>query len=161
MKVLFMCTHNSCRSILSEALFNALAPAGFSACSSGSFPSGRVNPLTFRTLARAGIEIEGLRSKSSNEFEQDPPAIVITVCDKAAGEACPVYFGNALRAHWGLEDPSQLSKHNHQLSDAEIDQAFDNTLAIIRQRLLAFFALPFESLDAQQLHDELKRIGEI
>lgn len=161
MKVLFMCTHNSCRSILSEALFNTLAPAGFSACSSGSFPSGRVNPLTFTALARAGIATDGLRSKSSDEFEQDPPAIVITVCDNAAGEACPVYFGNALRAHWGLEDPSQLSKYNHQLSEAEIDQAFDHTLAVIRQRLLAFFALPFESLDAQQLQRELNRIGDI
>jgi arsenate reductase len=161
MKILFMCTHNSCRSILSEALFNAVAPEGFNACSSGSFPSGRVNPLTFAALVRAGISTDGLRSKSSSEFEQDVPDIVITVCDNAAGEACPMYFGNALRAHWGLEDPSQLSKHNHKLSEAEIDQAFDHTLDAIRQRLLAFFALPFESLNAQQLHSELQRIGEI
>lgn len=161
MKVLFMCTHNSCRSILSEALFNVLASEGFSAYSSGSFPSGHINPLTIAALVRAGIPTGGLRSKSSDEFEQNIPDIVITVCDNAAGEACPVYFGNALRAHWGLEDPSQLSKHHHMLSDAEINQAFDRTLAIIHQRLLAFFALPFESLDAQQLHSELNRIGEI
>lgn len=161
MNVLFMCTHNSCRSILSEALFNALAPAGFSACSSGSFPSGRVNPLTFTALSRAGIATDGLRSKSSDEFEHNAPDIVITVCDNAANEPCPAYFGSALLAHWGLEDPSQLCKHNTQLSETDIDQAFDRTLATIRKRLLAFFALPFESLEAQQLQNELNRIGNL
>ena len=96
MKVLFMCTHNSCRSILSEALFNHLAPEGVEAVSSGSFPSGRVNQRALQTLEAAGISTEGLSSKASDAFEGSPPDIVITVCDRAAGEACPIFFGLAL-----------------------------------------------------------------
>ncbi len=92
MKVLFMCTHNSCRSILSEALFNHLAPAGFVGVSSGSFPSGRVNPRALQTLEAAGVSTEGLSSKASDDFAECPPDIVVTVCDNAAGEACPLFF---------------------------------------------------------------------
>lgn len=87
MKVLFMCTHNSCRSILSEAVFNHLAPEGMEAVSSGSFPSGRVNTRAIQTLKAAGIPTDGLSSKASDAFEESPPDIVITVCDRAAGEA--------------------------------------------------------------------------
>lgn len=105
MRVLFMCTANSCRSILSEAMFNHLAPDGFEAVSAGSFPKGQVLPRSLTTLQQAGISTEGLSSKGNDAFESNPPDIVITVCDKAAGEACPVYFGPALKAHWGLEDP--------------------------------------------------------
>ena len=108
MRVLFMCTANSCRSILSEAMFNHLAPQGFQAISAGSFPKGQVLPRSLTTLQEAGIAIDGLSSKGNDAFEANPPDIVITVCDKAAGEACPVYFGPALKAHWGLEDPSEV-----------------------------------------------------
>jgi hypothetical protein len=100
-----MCTANSCRSILSEAVFNHLAPQGFQAVSAGSFPKGQVLPRSLATLQQAGIAIAGLSSKGNDAFADNPPDIVITVCDKAAGEACPVYFGPALKAHWGLEDP--------------------------------------------------------
>ena len=154
MKVLFMCTHNSCRSILSEALFNHLAPGHLVAVSSGSFPSGRVNPRALQTLAAAGVATVGLSSKASGAFEGCPPDLLITVCDRAAGEACPVYFGPALKAHWGLVDPSAVSG-----SEAEIDAAFQAALAKIQQRLTAFLALPLEGLSSDALQVELTRIG--
>jgi arsenate reductase len=154
MKVLFMCTHNRCRSILSEAVFNHLAPEGFEAVSSGSYPSGQVSPLTIEALIRAGITIQGLYSKSSDEFADAPPDMVITVCDRAAGEACPVYFGNALKAHWGLEDPSALEG-----SEADIQQAFETTLQIIEQRVRAFLALPFDRLSADELKSAVDALG--
>ena len=90
MRVLFMCTANSCRSILSEAMFNHLAPQGFEAISAGSFPAGQVLPASLTTLQEAGIATDGLYSKGNDAFQNNPPDIVITVCDKAAGEACPV-----------------------------------------------------------------------
>ncbi|WJD60234.1 arsenate reductase ArsC [Pseudomonas kurunegalensis] len=154
MRVLFMCTANSCRSILSEALFNHLAPAGFEAVSSGSFPRGQVLPRSLSTLQQAGISTEGLSSKGNDAFEGNPPDIVITVCDNAAGEACPVYFGPALKAHWGLADPSEVRG-----DDAAVDAAFQATLAHIASRCKAFFALPFDNLDREQLQHALDRIG--
>jgi arsenate reductase len=154
MRVLFMCTANSCRSILSEAMFNHLAPDGFEAVSAGSFPKGQVLPRTLTTLQQAGISTEGLSSKGNDAFESNPPDIVITVCDKAAGEACPVYFGPALKAHWGLEDPSDV-----QGTDSEVDAAFRCTLARIERRCRAFLALPFEQLSRDELKRELDRIG--
>lgn len=154
MRVLFMCTANSCRSILSEALFNHLAPEGFEAVSSGSFPRGQVLPRSLATLQRAGIATAGLSSKGNDTFADNPPDIVITVCNNAAGEACPVYFGPALKAHWGLEDPSDV-----KADEAAIDAAFSATLAHIEKRCAAFFALPFGTLDRDQLKRELERIG--
>jgi len=151
-----MCTANSCRSILSEALFNHLAPAGFEAVSSGSFPKGQVLPRSLTTLQQAGISIEGLGSKGNDAFEGNPPDLVITVCDKAAGEACPVYFGAALKAHWGLEDPSDVTG-----DDAQINAAFVATLLRIEVRCSAFFALAFDQLGPQQLKHELDRIGSL
>ncbi len=156
MKVLFMCTHNSCRSILSEALFNHLAPEGIEAVSSGSFPSGRVNQRALQTLEAAGISTAGLSSKASDAFEGSPPDIVITVCDRAAGEACPIFFGPALKAHWGLSDPSEATG-----SEAEITAAFETTLAKIRERVSAFLSLPLKTMSADQLKAELSRIGSL
>ena len=154
MKVLFMCTANSCRSILSEAMFNHLAPQGFQAVSSGSFPKGQVLPRSLSTLQAAGIRTEGLYSKGNDAFEGSPPDLVITVCDKAAGESCPVYFGPALKAHWGLEDPSDVDG-----DEASIQAAFDATLRTIATRCRAFFALPFADLDPGELKAELERIA--
>ncbi|MEO6678398.1 MAG: arsenate reductase ArsC [Pseudomonas sp.] len=156
MRVLFMCTANSCRSILSEAMFNHLAPAGFEAVSAGSFPKGQVLPRSLTTLQQAGIAIEGLSSKGNDAFEDNPPDIVITVCDKAAGETCPVYFGPALKAHWGLEDPSDVTS-----DEAAISAAFHGTLARIETRCRAFFALPFADLDRDALKRELDRISKL
>jgi arsenate reductase len=154
MRILFMCTANSCRSILSEALFNHLAPAGFAAVSAGSFPKGQVLPRSLTTLQQAGIAIDGLHSKGNDAFEHNPPDIVITVCDKAAGETCPVYFGPALKAHWGLEDPSEVNG-----DEAAINAAFHATLARIELRCQAFLELPFARLSREQLQRELDRIG--
>ena len=154
MRILFMCTANSCRSILSEAMFNHLAPSGFEALSSGSFPKGQVLPRSLLTLQQAGIATDGLYSKGNDAFESNPPDIVITVCDKAAGESCPVYFGPALKAHWGLEDPSEVTG-----DEAAIDAAFRATLARIEQRCKAFLELPFNRLSRDDLKLELDRIG--
>lgn len=154
MRVLFMCTANSCRSILSEAMFNHLAPEGFEAISAGSFPKGQVLPRSLSTLQEAGIAIDGLSSKGNEAFEANPPDIVITVCDKAAGEACPVYFGPALKAHWGLEDPSDITG-----DEARVTAAFHSTLARIETRCRAFLELPFAQLDRDALKRELERIG--
>lgn len=156
MKILFMCTHNSCRSILSEALFNHLAPEGVEAVSSGSFPSGRVNQRALQTLEAAGISTAGLSSKASDAFEGSPPDIVITVCGRAAGEACPIFFGPALKAHWGLADPSEASG-----SEAEITAAFEATLAKIHKRVSAFIVLPLKTMSPDQIKAELNRIGSL
>lgn len=156
MKVLFMCTHNSCRSILCEALFNHLAPEGIEAVSSGSFPSGRVNPRALQTLEAAGIATAGLSSKASDVFEGSPPDVVITVCDRAAGEACPIFFGPALKGHWSLADPSQATG-----SEPEITAAFAATLRKIRERASAFLELPLKTMSADRLEAELSRIGNL
>ena len=153
-RILFMCTANSCRSVLSEALFNHLAPAGFEAVSSGSFPSGRLNPQAIQTLHDLGVSTQGLYSKDSDVFADSPPDIVITVCDKAAGEACPVYFGPAIKSHWGLADPSEV--HG---SREDIEAAFANTVEIIKRRYAAFFALDLKSLSDADLKAALDRIG--
>jgi len=149
-----MCTANSCRSILSEALFNHLAPPGFEAVSAGSFPKGHVLPRSLSALQQAGISVDGLHSKGNDAFESNPPDIVITVCDKAADETCPVYFGSALKADWGLEDPSEVLG-----DEALIDAAFRSTMATIEHRCKAFLELPFAQLNRDQLKCELDRIG--
>lgn len=154
MRVLFMCTANSCRSILSEAMFNHLAPQGFEAVSSGSFPKGQVLPRSLTTLQQAGIATDGLSSKGNDAFQGNLPDIVITVCDKAANESCPVYFGPALKSHWGLEDPSEVKG-----DEATVDAAFRATLARIEERCRAFIALPFNTLSRDELKRELDRIG--
>ncbi|MCQ2041176.1 arsenate reductase ArsC [Stutzerimonas kunmingensis] len=154
MNILFLCTANSCRSILAEALYNHLAPAGMRAFSAGSVPRGDINPLTLEALARAGIAADGLYSKSSDAHQALNPDFVITVCDKAAGEVCPVHFGPAIKAHWGLADPSESVG-----SPEEIKAAFDATLVRLKLRFTAFLALPLAQLDAATLRTELARIG--
>lgn len=154
MKILFLCTGNSCRSILSEALFNAQAPVGFEACSTGSHPSGQVHPLTLKTLQSLNIPTENLFSKNMQACEAFAPEIVVTVCSEAANESCPLYLGNALKVHWGLDDPSHLD-----LPEAEKLQAFNLTVQHIQRRFDAFFALNFEQLNAQELANALENIA--
>lgn len=156
MRFLFMCTANSCRSVLSEGLFNHMAPDGMSAISSGSFPSGRLNPRAVSTLQGLGVDTSALYSKGSESFAENPPDIVITVCDKAGGEPCPVYFGSAIKSHWGLSDPSDA-----QGSDEAIQAAFDATVEIIRRRFAALFSLDLASLSHIELKQKLDEIGEI
>ncbi len=155
MNVLFLCTGNSCRSILAEATFNHLAPAGWKAISAGSKPAGYVHPRSLALLAREGIPTEGLHSKSWDALPVTPD-IVVSVCASAAGETCPVYVGSALRTHWGVDDPAHASG-----TDAEMDAAFMTAYRILRARIEAFFALPLAELaqDRVRLKAELDRIG--
>lgn len=147
MNVLFLCTHNSARSILAEALLNHLGRGRFKAFSAGSSPreNQRPNPLALETLSNAGLSVEGLRSKSWDEFARpDAPQmdLVITVCDNAAGEACPYWPGQPATAHWGYADPSEVDGDD----DAK-REAFAQTLHLIRKRLDIFVNLPEASLD--------------
>ena len=155
MNVLFLCTGNSCRSILGEAAFNHLAPAGWKAMSAGSHPTGQVHPRSLALLAREGIPTEALHSKSWDHLPADPD-IVVTVCASAAGETCPAYLGPVLRSHWGVDDPAHASGTN-----AEIDAAFDQTYRTLRTRIEAFLALPLGRLehDRARLKVELDRVG--
>jgi arsenate reductase len=155
MNVLMLCTGNSCRSILAEATFNHLAPAGWQAMSAGSQPAGYVHPRSLTLLSREGISVAGLHSKSWDNLPMTPD-IVITVCSSAAGETCPAYLGSVLRTHWGVEDPAKATG-----TDAEIDAVFEEAYRILRTRIEAFFALPLETLkhDKGALKTELDRIG--
>lgn len=155
MNVLFLCTGNSCRSILGEATFNHLAPAGWAAMSAGSKPTGQVHPRSLALLAREGIATDGYHSKSWDDLPTTPD-IVITVCSSAAGEACPAYLGPVLRTHWGVDDPAHATG-----TDAEIDAAFMTAYRILRARIAAFFALPLADLqhDKVKLKAEMDRIG--
>ncbi len=155
MNVLFLCTGNSCRSILGEATFNHLAPPGWKALSAGSRPTGQVHPRSLALLAREGIATEGYHSKSWDNLPVTPD-IVITVCSSAAGETCPAYLGPVLRTHWGVEDPAHVTG-----SEAEIDAAFMQAYQVLRTRIEAFFSLPLAELqnDRARFKSELDRIG--
>lgn len=155
MNVLFLCTGNSCRSILGEATFNHLAPAGWKAMSAGSQPTGQVHPRSLALLASEGISTQGYRSKSWNHLPTTPD-IVITVCSSAAGETCPAYLGPVLRTHWGVADPAHVTG-----TAEEIDAAFMSAYRILRARIEEFFALPLKELqqDKDRLKTELDRIG--
>lgn len=150
MKVLFLCTGNSCRSVLAEATFNHLAPDGWRAMSAGSHPAGYVHPRTLALLRREGIERSGCHSKSWNDLPARPD-LVVTVCASAAGETCPAYLGSAVRGHWGVEDPAKATG-----TEAQVQAAFEKAYATLRRRIDAFLALPPE----QRLNKaELDRIG--
>ena len=155
MNVLFLCTGNSCRSILGEATFNHLAPEGWQAMSAGSNPTGQVHPRSLALLAREGIATEGYFSKSWENLPQVPD-IVISVCGNAANETCPAYLGPVLRTHWGVEDPAHATG-----TDEEIDAAFMTAYRILRARIEAFFALPLAELqhNPAQLKAEMDRIA--
>lgn len=155
MNVLFLCTGNSCRSILGEATFNHLAPHGWKAMSAGSKPAGYVHPRSLALLAREGIATEGYFSKSWDNLSATPD-IVITVCSSAAGETCPAYLGPVLRTHWGVEDPAHATG-----TDEEIDAQFMLAYRILRARIEAFLALPLDEMkqDRARLKVELYRIG--
>lgn len=159
MNILFLCTGNSCRSILAEATFNALAPSGMKAISAGSQPAGYVHPKSIALLSSKGIPTEGYYSKSWDNLPVTPD-IVITVCGNAAGETCPAYLGKVIRAHWGVEDPAKATG-----TDAEIEAAFELAYSILRKRIEAFLKkLPaslFEINKKAELHTQLNIIGEI
>ena len=157
MNVLFLCTGNSCRSILGEASFNHLAASGWKAMSAGSKPTGQVHPRPLVLLAREGISTEGYYSKSWKNLPATPD-IVITVCGSAASETCPAYLGPVLRTHLGVDDPAHVTG-----TDAEIDTAFIKAYQILHARIDAFFALPLIELqhDRAHLKAEMDRIGNL
>ncbi len=155
--VLFLCTGNSCRSVLAEATFNALAGPEWRAMSAGSQPTGTVHPRSLALLQREGISTDGLSSKSWTDLPAVPD-LVITVCGNAAGETCPAYLGQALRAHWGVEDPAKAMG-----TEAEIDAKFEQAYRTLRVRIEAFLKLPIDRLwkDREQFKGELDRIGKL
>jgi arsenate reductase (thioredoxin) len=157
LNVLFLCTGNSARSIIAEAILNKLGRGKFRAYSAGSQPKGEVNPHTIRLLKGLGHDTSGFRSKSWAEFAK-PGAprldFVFTVCDSAANETCPVWPGQPMTAHWGLPDPAEVKG-----SEAEIAYAFNDTHRMLFQRIGIFTALPLRSLDQLSLQKKLRVIG--
>jgi arsenate reductase len=156
--VLILCTHNSARSVLGEAMLNhwaRLLGRDVKAFSAGSSPSGRINPVALEVLHHAGVDTAGYRSKSWDEFEAAGAPrmrIVITVCDSAAAEACPLWPANPVKAHWGYPDPSHAA-------EADRGRAFELTRQAIGYRALQLLALPLDTLDDTKLQGELVRIA--
>ena len=134
MNVLFLCTGNSCRSIIAEALFNYLAPQGMQAMSAGSYPTGKVHPRSVALLERKGVPAACYYSKSWDEISLKPD-LVVTVCNNAANKTCPAFFGNIERIHWDIEDPAKATG-----TDEEIDAAFEQVYLILRTRIEALFS---------------------
>jgi arsenate reductase len=155
--VLFVCTHNSARSILAEGILNGAGSPRYKAWSAGSHPGGAVNPLALATLTRLRIPTDGYRSKDWAEFGR-PGApemdFVFTVCDSAAGEVCPVWPGQPMTAHWGVPDPSAV-----QGTDEERAKAFWDTAVILKRRIDLMLALPIASLGNMAIQREIKDIG--
>ena len=157
MNILFLCTGNSCRSILAEAIFNALTPKEMHAVSAGSQPTGEVHPRSIALLKSKGIATEGYFSKSWDALPVTPD-IVITVCSNAAGETCPAYLGSVIRAHWGVDDPAKATG-----SETEINASFELAYQVLRKRISAFLALPLNDLqgDKVRLQAALDSIGKL
>src|SRR5690606_38463601 len=157
--VLFLCTGNSARSILGEAILNHVGQGRFRAFSAGSTPKGAVHPMTLETLDKVGIPTEGLRSKAWDEFAV-PGApkmdFIFTVCDNAAGETCPIWPGQPMTAHWGIEDPAAV--HGPEFKQRA---AFEDALRYLRNRIGAFINLPLASIDRMALNSKLEGIGEM
>lgn len=155
--VLFLCTGNSARSIMAEAIMNRKGAPNFTAYSAGSHPSGKVRPEALRQLEKAHLSTEGLRSKSWDEFSAPgaPPLnFVFTVCDNAAREVCPYWPGQPMTAHWGIPDPAAVEG-----TPEEIDRAFSTAFAALDRRIGLFLCLPLATLDKFALQKELDDIG--
>jgi len=159
LNVLFLCTGNSARSVVAEVLLNSIAPKHFHAYSAGSHPRGAVNPLALELLEKNRLSTAGLRSKSWDEFAA-PGApkldFVFTVCDQAAGEVCPMWPGQPVTAHWGVEDPAAVEGTNEQKR-----KAFVRTFAQLQHRLSIFASLPLDKLDRLALQKRLDEIGKL
>jgi arsenate reductase len=154
LKILILCTGNSCRSVLGEALINHLGGDRFRAFSAGSHPTGKVNANALATLARHGISTEGFTSQSWDEYDGKGIDIAITVCDSAAGEACPVFLNDVVRAHWGLPDPAHVEG-----SPEVVEAAFEATYSALEKRIQQLLALPVETMAKADLAAALNKIG--
>jgi len=157
--VLFLCTGNSARSVMGEALLNRFGSGHFRAYSAGSHPKGTVHPLTLKVLAAEGLPVDNIRSKSWDEFSgPDAPKMdfVFTVCDDAAKETCPIWPGHPMTAHWGIEDPAALAG-----TPVSQEAAFIQAFKYMRARVQAFTALPLKSIDRMALNSKLREIGNL
>ena len=157
--VLFLCTGNSARSIIAEAILNKAGAGKFHAYSAGSQPKGQVNPHASQLLRSLGYDTADMRSKSWDEFAKDGAPkfdFVFTVCDNAAAESCPVWPGQPMTAHWGIADPAEATG-----TPAEVSLAFKEAYRLLNQRISIFTALPLHSLDQLSLKHRLKQIGEM
>jgi len=157
--VLFLCTGNSARSIMAEAILNRLGKGRFHAFSAGSHPTGQVNPLAIEQLQRVGLPVEDLRSKNWDEFatpDSPPLDFVFTVCDKAAGEVCPVWPGQPMTAHWGIKDPVGVEG-----GEEDKRRAFALAFTHLSRRISIFISLPLAKLDAMTLKQKLDDIGRL
>lgn len=152
--VLFLCTGNSCRSILAEGLLKHHGKDRFRSFSAGSFPTGKVHPMSLETLKRHGINHLGFESKVWDIFKDLDLDIVITVCDNAAGETCPIFPGNPVKGHWSTPDPA----HFHGTAQ-EIEAEFDRVFGILERRVKSIVALPVEDMDRDKLRNCLNEIG--
>ncbi len=154
LNVLVLCTGNSCRSVMGEALLNHLGKGRITAFSAGSHPLGKINEGALATLRRHQLPDTGYKSQSWEEFFDQPIDIVITVCDNAAAETCPVYLNKAVRVHWGVSDPGHVEG-----SEEEKIAAFEETFAILKNRVEQMLALPLEDMTEQALTEKLNQIG--
>lgn len=157
--VLFLCTGNSARSIIAEAILNKVGAGNFRAYSAGSQPRGKINPNTIHLLQNLGYDTSGYRSKSWSEFtEWNAPKFdfVFTVCDSAGSETCPIWPGKPVSAHWGIPDPAEATG-----TPAEIALAFKEAYRLLNQRIGVFTALPLRSLDKSSLQGKLREIGDM
>jgi len=155
--VLFLCTGNSARSIMAEAIMNRKGQPDFTAFSAGSHPSGIVRPEAIHQIQKVGLSAEKLRSKSWDEFslpDAPPFHFVFTVCDNAAKEACPFWPGQPMTAHWGVPDPAAVTG-----TAEEIDRAFSNAFSVLDRRISLFLCLPLATLDTFALQREIDKIG--
>ncbi len=155
-RVFVLCTGNSCRSVMAEGLLNHYGKDKILAFSAGSSPTGNVHPMSLTTLKRHGMNDQGYRSKSWDEFKDQPIDILITVCDNAAGETCPIFSGAPIKAHWGVPDPAHF-----QGTQAEIEAEFDRVFTMLEKRVKAFLHLPLEQLDKEELRQKLNAIGRV
>ncbi|SHG56048.1 protein tyrosine phosphatase [Marinomonas polaris DSM 16579] len=151
MKILFLCTHNACRSILAQSITTSIGTGNLEAFSAGSHPSGQVHPDTLKQLTKRGYAINGLNSKSWDELHDLNPDIVITVCDQAAGETCPIWFGKAIKGHWGLPDPTKCPA-------AEKDVIFDKVFSILETRI-RMLVNAIDHSSHQELSELIEQLG--
>ena len=156
LKVLVVCTGNSCRSVMGEALFNHLGQGRIQAFSAGSHPIGRINTGALATLKRHELPVDGYKSQSWEDFKSQVMDIVITVCDNAQGETCPVYLGQAIRAHWGVSDPG----HVEGTVDEKI-AAFEQVFGLLQRRIQHMLELPLETMPSEVLASKLNEIGKL
>jgi arsenate reductase (thioredoxin) len=155
-RILFLCTGNSARSVLAEALLNRMGEGRFEAFSAGSFPKGKIHPMALTLLGDKGFPTDELRSKSWDEFAgpgAPPLDVIITVCDNAAGETCPIWPGRPMTAHWGIADPAEVEGPGQR-------QAFDRAFDALKRRIAQLLALPLDGLDPPSLKTRLRAIGE-